>query len=65
MSDVQQLPVPIAVEAKDLPSALEKHFAYSVPVIMRPGPQKLAIGVRDELASNGSFVLSYLTVGGR
>lgn len=65
MSDVQQLPVPIVLQAQDLPAALEKHFAYSIPVIMRPGPHKLAIGVRDEVAANGSFVLAYFTVGKR
>ena len=65
MSDVQQIAVPIVIQPEDLPAALEKHFSYSVPIIMRPGPHKLAVGVRDEVGATMSFVLSYFTVGRR
>lgn len=63
VSDVQQVQLPISIPAADLQSALGKHYAYSVNLLMRRGDQKVAVGVRDDVAGESSFVAGTLRVG--
>ncbi|HQP94437.1 MAG TPA: hypothetical protein PK570_10840, partial [Thermoanaerobaculia bacterium] len=56
-------PVPISVPLAEAESAKKQHFTYTMPLMMRPGPHKLAIGLRDDLAASSSFALHYFTVG--
>lgn len=62
-SEVQEVPVPISVPLAEAESAKKQHFTYTMPLMMRPGPHKLAIGLRDDLAASSSFALHYFTVG--
>ncbi|MES1246026.1 MAG: VWA domain-containing protein [Acidobacteriota bacterium] len=64
VSDVQQVPLPISIPAADLQAAMGKHYAYSVNLLMRRGDQKVAVGVRDDVAGESSFVSRTLRVGG-
>ncbi len=63
VSDVQQVPLPISIPAADVKSAMGKHYAYSVNLLMRRGDQKVAVGVRDDVAGESSFVSRSLRVG--
>jgi len=62
-SDVQQTPVPISVAAADIAAAAGKHYVYTVSLLMRAGDQRVAIGVRDDIASQASFISGGLRVG--
>jgi VWFA-related protein len=56
VSEVQRTALPISIAQADLERALEESFVYTVPVLLRKGAQKVAVGIRDEFASNNSFV---------
>lgn len=62
-SDVQQTPVPISVAKADLETAKNKYFVYSVTLLMRPGEQRVAVGVRDDVGALASFISRGLRVG--
>jgi VWFA-related protein len=64
VSDVQQVPLPISIPNADVQSAMGKNYAYSVSLLMRRGDQKVAVGVRDDVAGESSFVSRTLRVGG-
>ena len=63
ISDVQQVQLPISIPLADLQTATGKHYAYSVNLLMRRGDQKVAVGVRDDVAGESSFVSKALRVG--
>ncbi len=62
-SDVQQARVPISVPLAQVAAAKQKHYVYTVSLLMRKGSHKVAIGVRDEAASESSFVARGVNVG--
>ncbi len=64
VSDVQQARVPIEVPDDKLQDALGKTWRYDVPLMMRKGPQRIAVGMRDELGQVSSFVVKSIQVGG-
>jgi VWFA-related protein len=64
VSDVQQVPLPISIPTAEAQAAMGKHYAYSVSLLMRRGDQKVAVGVRDDVAGESSFVSRTLRVGG-
>ena len=64
-SEIQQVPLTISVPNEEVTDALGKSYAYSMSLLMRAGPQRLAIGVRDDYAAALSFVLASFQVGGR
>ncbi|HEY0511272.1 MAG TPA: VWA domain-containing protein [Thermoanaerobaculia bacterium] len=61
-SEVQQAPVPISIAKADLAKAQSRQFVYSVTLLMRGGEQRVAIGVRDDIAAQASFLSRGLTV---
>jgi VWFA-related protein len=63
-SDVQQAPVPISIPKKDLEVAQKKQYVYSVTLLMRPGDQRVSIGVRDDVGAQACFLSRGLRVGG-
>lgn len=63
VSDVQQVHLPISIPAADLAAAAGKHYAYSVNLLMRRGDQKVAVGVRDDVAGESAFVSKSVRVG--
>lgn len=64
LSDPQRIEVPVRVENAQLLNAMSSTAGYAAKLEMRPGAQKLAIGVRDELAAVGSTLNLSLQVGG-
>ena len=62
-SEVQQVPLPISIPQAELETAKGKQYVYSVSLLMRGGDQKVAVGVRDDVAAESSFVSRTLRVG--
>jgi hypothetical protein len=65
VSEVQQAPLPVRVLQGDLQAALEQDYVYTVQILLRSGEQKVAVGVRDEITANNSFVTGTVYLGGR
>ncbi|HSK79369.1 MAG TPA: VWA domain-containing protein [Thermoanaerobaculia bacterium] len=63
-SEVQQTPVPISIPNADVATATAKDYIYSISLLMRPGEQRVAIGVRDDVAAQSSFLSRGIRVGG-
>ncbi|MFL6193169.1 MAG: VWA domain-containing protein, partial [Thermoanaerobaculia bacterium] len=62
-SEVQQTPVPISIPKGEVATAQNKHYVYSVTLLMRAGDQRVAVGVRDDVAAQASFLSRGLRVG--
>jgi len=62
-SEVQQTPVPISIPKADVAKAQQKTYVYSVTLLMRPGDQRVSVGVRDDVAAQASFVSRGVSVG--
>lgn len=63
MSDPQKIDVPVSIPNEQLLSAMTQTAGYLAQLRMRPGPQKIAIGVRDELAAVNSTLNLNVDVG--
>jgi len=55
-SPVQQVPIPISIPADEIDRARKQQYVYTVTLLMRAGQQKVAVGVRDDLASETAFL---------
>jgi len=64
VSDVQEVRLPIEIPADKVEEAVKGAWRYDVPLVMRRGDQKLAVGLRDEVAQVSSFAVRSLRVGG-
>lgn len=62
-SPVQQVVVPISIPSDELEIARRQVYRYSLPLLIRPGLHKVAVGVRDELGGSESFVTGTVTPG--
>ncbi len=62
-SEVQQVPLPISIPAGEVATAVGKDYVYTVSLLMRGGDQKVAVGVRDDVAAEASFVSRPVRVG--
>ena len=60
----QQEPLSIQIPAAEIDIAREKHFSYAVTLAVRPGTLRLAVGVRDELAGEVSFLSTSARISG-
>ncbi len=63
MSEVQEQPVPISVTPADLERARQQYYLYSVSLLMRKGAHRVAVGLRDDVGADASFVTASVTVG--
>ena len=63
VSEVQQAQLPVRVPEAELEEALQKDYVYTVQILLRSGEQKVAIGVRDEITANNSFVTGTVFLG--
>lgn len=63
-SPVQQLAVPISIPTADVERAREQNYQYTASLLMRDGPQTVAVGLRDELGGEESFATGRVRVGG-
>jgi len=64
LSEPQKIEVPVRIPNEELLTAMSQTAAYAAQIQMRPGAQKLAIGVRDELAAIDSTLNLNVQVGG-
>lgn len=64
MSDVSESKLPIEIPEEELENARGGFYRYDVPLLMRRGPQRLAVGLRDELGQVSSFAVKTFLVGG-
>ncbi len=63
VSDVQNTQLPISVPADEIEAARKKAFVYTFNLLLRSGEQRIAVGLRDEIAANNSFVTRSVFVG--
>jgi len=62
-AEVSEVPVPISIPTAEFETAQSKHYQYEMTLLMKRGSQVVAVGLRDELSSNASFVARGVTVG--
>ncbi|MCB1054197.1 MAG: VWA domain-containing protein [Acidobacteria bacterium] len=60
---VQQVPVPISIPVDQVDTARDQTFVYTLQLLMRAGNQRVAVGVRDDLGSDTSFLSRSVRVG--
>lgn len=56
VSEVTEHPVPVLVKQGEIEDARELSWPFAVDVVTAPGPHRVAIGVRDDLAAATSVV---------
>jgi hypothetical protein len=62
-SEVQQARVPITVPNGEVATARGKFYVYSVTLLMRGGEHRVAVGARDDVAAESSFLSRSVQVG--
>ncbi|HEV8580820.1 MAG TPA: VWA domain-containing protein [Thermoanaerobaculia bacterium] len=60
---VKQIAVPIRIPHKEVLTALGQTYVYTLTLQLAPGEQRVAVGVRDELSANASYLSRAVTVG--
>lgn len=63
-SEVQEARLPIEIPSAQYDEAAKGQWRYDVPLLMRSGPQRLAVGLRDEFGQVSSFAVKTIQVGG-
>jgi VWFA-related protein len=63
VTPVKQIPVPIRIPHKEVLTALGQFYVYTLTLQLPPGEQKVAVGVRDEVAATTSYLSRAVTVG--
>ena len=64
MVSIDDQPWSIEVPESELERALDSTFAHEVTLAMRPGRHRIAVGVRDEIGAEESFVSRQIALGG-
>ena len=62
-SPLRQVPVPIRIPRKGVLNAMGQFYLYTLTLELKPGEQRVAIAVRDEIAATTSYLSRALTVG--
>jgi VWFA-related protein len=63
MSPVRQVAVPLKIPRKEVLNAMGQSYLYTLTLQLAAGGQRVAIGVRDEIAATTSYVSRAVTVG--
>ncbi len=63
-SDVQEAELPISIPNADVEKAKAQQFLYTVSLLMRGGPHRVAVGMRDQVGATTAFVTATVRVGG-
>ncbi len=63
MSEVQNADVPITIPEAEVARAVKQVYVYGISLMMRRGPQKLAVGVRDEVGASQAFTVRNMNIG--
>ena len=63
MTPVRQIPLPIHIPRKEVLTALGQYYVYTLTLQLAPGEQRVAVGVRDDVAATSSYLSRAVTVG--
>lgn len=63
VSEVTEHPVPVLVKEGEIEDARELSWPFAVDVVTAPGPHRVAVGVRDDLAATTSVATFDLDAG--
>lgn len=61
----QQEPVSIKIPAAEIEKARQQNFIYDLGLTLRPGFSRVAIGIRDEIAAETSFLRESINLGSK
>jgi VWFA-related protein len=62
-SAVRQVEVPVKIPRKDVLNALGQYYVYTLTLNLKPGPQRVAVAVRDDVAASTSYLSRPVVVG--
>jgi VWFA-related protein len=63
LAEVQEEMVPIRIKLDEIERARRVSFNYSMRLLMRPGGHRIAIGIRDQIGAETSFISDVIQVG--
>lgn len=63
MSPVEQTPLAITVPEAEIEVARTQYYVYAAELMMFPGEQQVAVGVRDEIAGQTSYLRQPVRIG--
>lgn len=63
VADVQEVPLPIDIPSAEMEHAKTQIYSFEIKMLMRPGPQVISVGVRDEIGATSSVATHPLRVG--
>ena len=63
VADVQEETVPIRIPLEEVERARQANFNYGMRLLMRSGPHRIAIGIRDEIGAETSFISEAIEIG--
>jgi VWFA-related protein len=64
VSEVQRSPLGLRLKEENVAAALAERFVHAHRLVTRGGRQKIAIGLRDELSGESTFLARTLQIGG-
>jgi len=64
VSDVERFPLGLRLKEEHVAAALGERFVHTQRLVTRGGKQKIAIGLRDELSGEATFLARTILVGG-
>jgi VWFA-related protein len=62
-SPLRQVAVPIRIPRKQVLNAMGQFYLYTVSLQLKPGPQQVAVAVRDEIGATTSYLSRQVEVG--
>lgn len=63
ISPLHQASIPILIPSAEIERARTQDFIYDIELLMRPGIQRVAVGVRDDLAGDYAFIRRTVRIG--
>jgi hypothetical protein len=63
MAPVRQIPVAIHIPRKEVLTALGQYYVYTLTLQLAPGEQRVAVGIRDDVAATSSYLSRAVVVG--
>jgi VWFA-related protein len=62
-SPLRQVAVPIRIPRKQVLNAMGQYYLYTLSLQLKPGPQQVAVAVRDEIGATTSYLSRNVEVG--
>ncbi|MEM6793522.1 MAG: VWA domain-containing protein [Acidobacteriota bacterium] len=63
LAEVMEVPVPIDIPAADFTRAKDQFYHYELTLVVAPGRQTVAVGVRDEIGATVGYATRPITIG--